>query len=256
MGELSALYGPLVVAAAFGVLLFGGFVKGAVGFALPMVTISGVGSLMSAEAAIAAIILPGLITNIQQAFRNGFGAALLTLKKYWRLNFAMFATIGLFAQLIVVLPEPVFFILLGSMVTVVGTLQLVGWRPRFPPRLTARVEWATGLIAGFFGGLAGVWGPPILLYLMARETLKVEMVRAQGISFLIGSLILLGAHGISGVLNAVTLPFSAWLVIPAVVGMTLGQAVQDRLPQERFLKATLFVLVLAGLNLLRRGLFA
>ena len=43
--------------------------------------------------------------------------------------------------------------------------------------------------------------------------------------------------------------------MPAVAGMLAGQALQDRLDQDRFRRLTLFVLVLAGLNLLRRGLF-
>ncbi|MSU88135.1 TSUP family transporter [Rhodobacteraceae bacterium 2CG4] len=255
MEQLVAEYGIWTVAAAFAVFLFAGFVKGAVGFALPMVAISGVGSLMSAETALAALILPALVTNVQQSFRNGVTEAAGTLRKYWRLNLALFLLIGLFAQLVTLLSDAAYFMILGGMVTVAGSVQLAGWRPRFAARLTGLVEWLTGLVAGFFGGLAGVWGPPILLYLLARDTPKVELVRAQGISFMVGSFILTGAHLVSGVLNGRTLPFSVWLIVPAVAGMLAGQALQDRLDQDRFRRLTLFVLVLAGLNLLRRGLF-
>ncbi len=254
MQDLLTQYGTLTIAAAFLTVLLAGFVKGSVGFALPMITVSGVGALMSAEAAIAAIILPGLVTNAQQAFRGGAQAAVATARKYWRLNLVLLLLIGLFAQLLILLPDWLFFVILGSMVTVAGGLQLIGWRPRFPPRLTHRVELGIGLLAAFFGGLAGVWGPPITLYLLARETPKVEQIRAQGIAFLIGSVVLLAAHMHSGLLNANTLPFSAWLVLPALTGMLLGFWVQDRLNQEVFRKATLLVLILAGLNLLRRGL--
>jgi len=256
MEQLIDLYGGWTVVAAFGVFFCAGFVKGAVGFALPMIAISGVGSLMSAEAALASLILPALVTNLQQSFRNGLAEATGTLRKYWRLNFALFLLIGLFAQLVTLLSDAAYFVILGAMVTLAGSLQLVGWRPRFPPRLTNVVEWITGIIAGFFGGIAGVWGPPILLYLLARETPKVELVRAQGISFLVGSILLVGAHLISGVLNSATLPFSAWAIVPAIAGMVLGQVLQDRLDQDRFRRLTLLVLVLAGLNLLRRGLFS
>ena len=89
---------------------------------------------------------------------------------------------------------------------------------------------------------------------MARDTPKQELMRVQGISFLIGSIVLLGAHLNSGVLNDITLPFSAMLVIPAVAGLIFGQKLQDRLEPAPLRRLILCVLVIAGLNLLRRGL--
>ena len=254
MSQLAADFGTLTLVAAFAVMLFAGFVKGTVGFALPMLTISGVGSLLSAELAIAAIILPGLLTNMMQAFRNGFAAAVLTLRTYWLLNLILFCLIGIFAQVVVLLPDWALFLILGSMVTFFATLQLSGWIPSCPDRLARRFEALAGVLAGFFGGLAGVWGPPILLYLLSRDTPKVEVVRAQGISFLIGSFVLFFAHLKSGLLSGPALPFSAWMVLPAVAGMVSGMWVQDRLDQKRFRTLALLVLVVAGLNLIRRGL--
>ncbi|MCF6195281.1 MAG: hypothetical protein L3J50_01160, partial [Emcibacter sp.] len=57
----------------------------------------------------------------------------------------------------------------------------------------------------------------------------------------------------SGLLNAQTLPFSAMLLLPALGGLFLGRRLHDRLDQQRFRRLTLFVLVIVGLNLLRRG---
>jgi uncharacterized membrane protein YfcA len=115
------------------------------------------------------------------------------------------------------------------------------------------VETLVAVTGGFYGGLSGIWGPPIVLYLLALGVPKAEMVRVQALSFLLGSLVLVGAHLRSGVLDAVTLPASAWLVLPTMGAMFLGYRVQDRLDQEVFRKVTLAVLVLTGLNLLRRA---
>ncbi|QHQ37003.1 sulfite exporter TauE/SafE family protein [Algicella marina] len=256
MESLLAEFGTTSLILAFAVVVLAGFVKGAVGFALPMIMISGVGSLMDAEAAIAAIVLPALVTNTMQATRQGLGAATATLRTYWRLNLVMLLMIALCAQLVAVLPGWLLFLILGGMVTVFGTIQLSGWRPVIPDARAHRMEWIAGTVAGFFGGLSGVWGPPVLMYLLARGVPKVDLVRAQGISFLTGSIVLVIAHLRSGLLDGVTLPFSAAMVVPAVAGMLLGRVAQDRLDQERFRRLTLFVLVLAGLNLLRRGFLA
>ena len=58
------------------------------------------------------------------------------------------------------------------------------------------------LVAGFFGGLSGIWGPPLVMYLLALELPKTEMVRAQSLSFLLGSAVLFVAHLHSGVLES------------------------------------------------------
>lgn len=252
---LVAQYGLLAMIIAFAVMLFAGFTKGVVGFGLPMICISGVGSVLPAEIAIAALILPGLFSNFWQSFRNGFGPAWSSLKDYWRLNLVLLLSIYAFAQLVVIISETALFIILGVGITLFVSLQIIGWIPHIPARLSTKIQAPIGLVAGFFGGLSGVWGPPILLYLLSQKIPKIEMVRVQGISFLVGSIMLTGAHLQSGLLDKTTIPFSAWMIIPVMVGMAVGFKVQNKMDQVKFRKATLFVLAFAGLNLLRRGLF-
>ena len=90
--------------------------------------------------------------------------------------------------------------------------------------------------------------------LMARETEKGEQMRVQGVIYGLGALALTAAHLGSGLLNAATAPFSLALVVPAILGLWLGFRLHDRIDQPAFRKATLAVLLLAGLNLVRRGL--
>ncbi len=132
--------------------------------------------------------------------------------------------------------------------------QLAGWHLRFEPRHRFAVETAAAAIGGFFGGLSGVWGPPLTIYLYALHLSKAEMIRAQSVFFLLGGIVLLVAYLHNGVLNATTLPASAWMVLPTMAAMVVGYRVHDRLDQERFRTVTLIVLVATGLNLMRRAL--
>ena len=109
--------------------------------------------------------------------------------------------------------------------------------------------------AGFIGGLSGVWGPPVVAYLTALGTEKREQMRIQGVIYGLGAVALTAAHVGSGVLDARTAVFSATLIPSAVVGMWIGGRIQDRIDQTLFRKATLAVLLIAGLNLLRRAFF-
>jgi len=65
--------------------------------------------------------------------------------------------------------------------------------------------------------------------------------------------VLVIAHLQSGVLNAATAPFSALMIIPAMIGVWIGNRIQHRIDQVMFRKVTLWVLLIVGLNLIRRG---
>jgi uncharacterized protein len=246
-------FGPLAAAGAVAALAAGGFAKGIVGFALPLIALSGLGSFLPFEVALGLLIVPTLVSNAFQAMRNGLAAAWESVLVHWRLLVILVVMIAICAQLVVVLPEWALFGLLGVFVTLFGASQLAGWRPRLQPARRRVWEVAAGLIGGFFGGIAAIFGPPVVMYLLAAEVQKVEMVRVQALCFLAGSLVLVGAHLASGVLNPVTLPMSAALVLPTLAAMFAGYMVQDRLDQEVFRTITLIVLVVAGLNLVRRA---
>jgi uncharacterized membrane protein YfcA len=58
------------------------------------------------------------------------------------------------------------------------------------------------------------------------------------------------------VLNVQTIGFSLALVPLSVLAMYVGGKIHDRINQVVFRRATLLVLLMAGLNLLRRGFFS
>ena len=248
---------PLILIAACAIMGLGGFVKGAVGFAMPMIGIGGLGSFMPAQDTVAILVFPTVLTNIWQTVRQGRGAAMETLGQFWKLNLLLGLTIGIAAQWVPVIPSAGLFVFLGLLISTAAALQLAGWRPRAPaaagPR--AALEIVTGLVAGVCGGFSGVWGPPVLFFLIALNLERTNQIRAIGLAFTTGSIILIPAHLLSGLLNASTLPFSALMCVPATLGMVIGLRCQDRMDQRLFRRLTLAVLCLAGLNLLRRGLF-
>ncbi len=241
--------------AAFAVTLGAGFVKGAIGFAMPLILIAVLPSFMPAQTALAALILPVLVTNMHQSLRQGFAPAWQSGRKFWRLILATVIGILISAPFVVVLPQQTMFLLLGAAVVIFTLLQLSGWAPDIAPRWRAPVEFGIGLVGGLYGGISGVWGPPTIVYLLAAKVQKTEMVRVMSVLFAIGAVVLTGAHLRSGVLNAETAVLSAAMLVPAGIGMWLGYKAHDRMDPVRFKRWTLILLALSGLNLLRKGLF-
>ncbi|MEN9061806.1 MULTISPECIES: sulfite exporter TauE/SafE family protein [Ponticoccus] len=239
---------------ALAIAALGGVVKGMVGFAMPMILVSGLGMFIAPELALAGLIMPTLVTNGMQAMRQGAAAALASVGRFRVFLGVGLVTLVISAQLVRVLPVGVLLAMIGGPITVFAALQLAGWRPRFRNGPSRGWEIGIGGFAGFIGGMSGVWGPPTVAYLTALDTEKREQIRVQGVIYGLGAVALAVAHVASGVLNARTIWFSLALIPPAVLGMWLGSLVQDRIDQAAFRKATLIVLLIAGLNILRRAL--
>lgn len=253
MSDIFVLISPALFVFACAVTLLAGFVKGAVGFAMPLIMISGLGIAIAPEIALAGIVLPILISNGLQVWRAGLGPARAAVGEHWRYIVVVCVMIFLAAQFVQSVPGDGLFILLGLPVVALCLVQLVGWRPVIPARRRRLFEWIAGALSGVLGGLAGTWGPPTVLYLLALETPRARQMAVQGVIYGLGSVMLFLGHLQSGILNAETWRFSAALVLPALAGMWLGFRLGDRFDQALFRKVTLWVLVIAGVNLIRRG---
>jgi len=249
-----AEHGAWSLAGAGIVLFLGGLVKGAVGFALPLIAVSGISMFLPAQTAVALMMVSMLTANLWQSFRDGVGAATETIGRYRVLLLVLLPTILAFSQFLAVVPERLFFAILGGGVTLFSILQLIGWRPVFVTRAPLLSQAGAGLIGGLFGGLAGIWGPPVTLYLVAASTSKRDTMLALGVIFGLGSVVLVAGMIAAGLLNATTGLLSALLAGPAMLGMGLGLWLHDKLNAAAFRRATLVVLVLTGLNLVRRSL--
>ena len=245
---------PVTLALCLMVALLAGIIKGMVGFAMPMVMVSGLGSIVGAEWALAGLILPTVLTNLWQSLRQGRAAAWASVKRFRVFLICGGITLLISAQLVRVLPAHVLLLMIGVPVVIFALIQLFGIKVKLPEDGHHGVEAGIGSFAGFIGGMSGIWGPPTVMYLTAINTPKQDQIRIQGVIYGLGAVMLLGAHIGSGVMRAETLPFSIALLVPALAGTWLGFKVQDRIDQHAFRKATLVILMIAGLNLIRRGL--
>lgn len=245
---------PGLILLAAAVTLFAGFVKGAVGFAMPMIMMSAFAALMPAPVALALLILPTFVTNIAQAFRQGRAAAWDSAREFrWHI-LPMVAALALSAQFAERIPAAWMAGLLGAPILGFALWQLAGRRMTLRIEHRRRAEVGLGIIGGLYGGISGIWGPPLIVLLLSLHVEKRAMLRVQGVVFLIGSVALFAAHLRSGVLNGQTLPLSALMVVPAMAGNRIGLAVQDRLDAGKFRRWTLILLALTGANLLRLAL--
>ena len=256
-GDMDSLFPFLSPLHLFFALLIGvgsGFIKGVVGFGMPLVMISGLTLFIAPEFALAGLILPTLMSNVMQSTRYGSGAVWQSVKEFRVFLLCGGVTLVIAAQFVLVVADEVLKLMIGVLMVCFSALQLSKYTFQITKR-SLRTDAAVGGVTGVIGGMSGMWGAPTVAYLTALNTEKSEQMRLQGVIYGLGAVALLGAHIGSGVLRAETWPFSAMLIPPAILGMWLGGKVVDGIDQQMFRRATLIVLLVAGLNLVRRALF-
>lgn len=240
--------------AAVAVTFVAGVVKGVVGFAMPIVMVSLFSAFLPPEYALAGLILPVLTTNLHQTLRDGVRPA---MEAGWTIRRFVIATVVFifvsapFAESI---PPATFLLLLGVPITAYAVMQMSGKHIEIPHHRANAAQWGLGAIAGLYGGVSGIWGPPLIIYLLAMDYPKLENMRMQGVVFLIGAVVLLAAHLGTGLMTGDRLLFSAALIVPGFLGMMVGYRLQDKLDQKRFRWWTQVMLIVTGLNLVRQAI--
>jgi len=253
--DVMAGLSPTDFALALGITLFAGFVKGVAGFAMPLIMMSAFSTFLPPQLALAGLILPTLLTNLSQAFRQGVAPAVETARTYRRFLTATLVFIVISSRFVHVIPERAFLLGLGLPITLYAGAQVLGLSLALPLAHRNRAEWVLGAIGGLYGGVSGIWGPPLIVYLLSIKAEKAETVRVQGVVFLMGAAVLMVSHLATGVLNAQTLAFSGALALAAQVGQFGGNAIQDRLDPVAFRRWTQGLLILTGLNLVRQAIW-
>lgn len=238
---------------AFTIFFFAGISKGALGIGLTMLTIPMLSSLVSIQDAIAISFFPMVVTNFWQMVRGGnLGIA---LRRFWPLLVVLIFSAWLGTLALVGWSAEIVSILMGGMVIAFALFSLARPTLSLGPRLELPVSIAAGAIGGFFGGMALISGPPIIMLLLALKLRKEEFIGAIGLLYFFGLLpagVLLPYYGVLRTEHIVPGLLS---LVPVLAGLLIGEWIRSRINQTLFRNLLLVSLLAIGLNLVRRGVF-
>jgi len=240
-----------VLLAGLAVYFLAGTVKGTLGLGLPTTAVSLMAQVADARTAIALVVIPMMITNGWQVYRSTDVVAVL--RRYWPMVISMMLLIAVSSQLALDVPVKALTFLLGVIVSLFAIVNLWRQLPALPKRLDVAAQVMTGALAGGMGGIAGVWAPPIIAYLSANRLSKDEFVSVVGLLLLLGSLVLAVGYWHIGILEGGIAQLSIIMLVPAMIGFSVGERLRHRLSGERFRIVVLLFFLLMGLNLMRRA---
>lgn len=239
-----------VIAIVCATFLFAGWVKGVIGFGLPVIALALLAATVGLREAIALMLVPALITNLWQGLAGGAFAVLL--RRLWPFLLAAclgtWFGVGILAQADTVLLTGV----LGGIIIGYAGISLAA--PRMPPpgRWEGLLSPAFGAIGGIATGLTGSFIPGVL-YLQALGLPRDRLVQAMGIAFTVLTVALAGALTRQEMMTADLWLMSAVAVAPAALGMVLGRALRRRLSEALFRRVFFSALLLLGAYLAARG---
>ena len=239
------LSSALIIFVAF---VLGGVLKGATGAGTPVVAVPVMAAFFDIRIAVAIMVTPNLLTNINQIFK--FRAH--HLPERFALFFAIAGAVGagVGTVMLVYLPARVLTLLVAGAVVLYITLRLL--RPDFKLEfaLARRIVLPAGFIAGMLQGAVGISAPVSVSFLNAMRLARpVFIVTISGFFFAMSSvqIPMLAAYG---VMTWTLLGLGIAAMIPLWIGMPIGEWLAKRMSAQAFDRLVLVFLGVMALRLI------
>jgi len=239
----------ILVALTF--LLAGG-VKGIIGLGLPTVSLAILTATLGLHPAMALLVVPSFVTNFWQALVGGHGREILG--RIWPLLVFATVTVWIGATALTRVDVSLLSALLGILIAMYSIVSLTHPRVAIPRRWEKLAGPLVGTINSVLTGMTGSFVFPSILYLQAINLPRDVFIQAMGILFTASTVALgisLGRHSLlTTELGAV----SAASVVPAVIGMLLGQRLRRRMSEAIFRRVFFLALLALGLYIVARSI--
>lgn len=235
------------------ILLFGGFVKGTVGFAVGLVTIAGIVQIFPPQLALIALSIPFLVSNLILLYRDGFPLEFFRNQ----IGFLITLVIGLFigVWLLEVLPEEILYLAIAGYIGLFLIFQRVEEQIyQYADHPSASVF--SGSLSGLLGGAIGAPGPPLVIhsYLNTIHENRTLFVVGTSALFLVAHTIRIVFLANARLLGVDEILLGVAFTVPIVAGVYLGAALRPYINERLF---TLFIkglLALIGIQLFLNGI--
>tara|TARA_Y100000589_G_scaffold322378_1_gene355204 strand:- start:190 stop:933 length:744 start_codon:yes stop_codon:yes gene_type:complete len=225
-----------------------GLTKGVIGLGLPTVSLAVLTAFFGLKDAIPLILIPSLVTNLLQAFSGPHLKDLI--KRFWSLLLAGVTGIFAVSEVFANSSSEQLSLILGISIIIYSGFGLSSINS---VNLTKREKWYSpivGIVTGAFTGLTGSFVVPAVPYLQSLGLTRDQFIQAMGIWFSVATGALAVMLGIRGLLPMDQNIISTAALLPAVIGMSIGQVIRRRLSEIRFRRMFFFSLLFMGIYII------
>lgn len=232
--------------AIFG-LFFTGVIKGATGLGYSSCALPFLAAALGLKAAIVLLVIPAMASNVLLALQAG--RLKETVSRFWPLYLATLPGIGVGIVLLGWVDQAVATRVLGVLIVLYALMTLL--RPSFslPQSLERPFQIPVGLVNGLLTGLTGSQVMPLMPYMLSVRMEADQLVQAVNIAVITASVFLAVGLLSSGLMSPPSLALSAAAVVPALLGVEIGNKIRRYIPKEALRILILAVLALIGVGL-------
>ena len=231
----------LLVMATF---LLAGAVKGVIGLGLPTVSLAILAVTLDLPSAMALLLVPSFVTNLWQASVGGHAG--LLCRRLWPMLLPATLCVWIGAQALIRIDLALLSALLGILLSVYAGMSLTGWRFALDARQQTWGGPLAGLVNGLLTGMTGSFVVPGVIYLNAIGLDRNQLIQAMGMLFTLSTLALALSLQHYDLLHPAQLEASAVALLPALLGMAIGQRIRRLISEAVFRRLLFSALLLLG----------
>jgi uncharacterized membrane protein YfcA len=232
-------------------IVFGGFLKGAVGMGAPLVAIPVLAGIYGIRTAIAVMTVPLIASNLWQMWSyrtatEGRGALLRLLA-----GCAVGVVLGTF--LLGIVPEAWLAVVLAALLFAYLALYLSRPDVTLTPAKARLTAVPVGIITGILQGSAGISTPVSVTFIHAQRLPREAHLFAVSAMFTALSATQILALTAVGVMTWRLIALSIAALVPIMAGVWLGQYLGNRFSHRTFERLTLAAIALIAVGLLAKA---
>ena len=248
------LFDPLLLAALVMGCLLGGLAKGISGSGLPQIAVPLIALMTDAPTAIAVVQIPTMSINILQARPQGYPMS--AVLPHWPIVAVLFVTTIVGVGLLTVTPPSILFVVMAGL-TLTAALLLV-LKPTFtlPVRLRLPIGVPLAGVAGVTAGMSSLGGPFLIPYLLSLQLPKNLFVAVISLCYLAIIVPTITFFLLWDIVEPVLFLYSGVAVLPALIGMWVGNRLRDQIDDAAFRKVVLAVLVVSAVGLIAKAIYS
>ena len=223
-------------------LCLGGFTKGVISWGFPLVSLPILTIALPPTSAIFLLFFPIIFANIRE----------IKIKNWKNYKKLIPFSLGIFCGIIIgsiifhTSNSDIISIAIGITIIICGVINFVGFKINEKYLLKPFFGLSYGLVSGIIGGMTTVLGPFMIIYLVSLNLSK--NIFSEFVSLGVFST-LIPLYGMFFIYQDVVISdfFASGLaIIPALLMQFLGLKIRNIIPQEKFRKMTLTLLITVG----------
>lgn len=242
------MFEPITTIIVISTFLLAGLVKGVVGLGLPTISLAILVASYNLTTAMALLIIPSLVTNLWQALVGG--NLVYLLRRLWPFLLMATGTVWVGALALSRVDLNLLSMLLGGLLIAYAMISLGGIRMLTNEHYEPWAGSLYGVVNGVLTGMTGSFAVPGIMYLQSIGLDRNQLVQAMGLLFSVSTLALAIALQHHNLLNIELGMLSLLAVLPALLGMWVGQRIRKRLSEHGFRIAFYIAILLLGVYII------